>query len=140
VNRAHGYERGDLMLTAFGSLLLTYTRARDLPARTSGARFAAILPDTTKRGAYAMVERLIQATNEATFLSDVSNLPFEVAFGVAGYPWSGDSRDAIVSQSETELQQGGIILSDDRPAIDSDIPAAFRNIDEPLTDPEVSGG
>ncbi|MEX0800256.1 MAG: GGDEF domain-containing protein [Dehalococcoidia bacterium] len=137
VNHSFGYDRGDEMLAAFGGVLLTYTRATDLPARMSGNKFGVILPDTTKRGCYAMVERLIQATAETALLKDVPDFPLEVAFGVAGYPWNGQDRDTIVRQAETDLEGGAVTFAAAGSPGSSDIPAAFRNIENALRDPEV---
>lgn len=129
VNRAHGYSGGDDMLAAFGRLLLGYCRASDLPARMSARRFGIILPDTNKQSAYAIATRLASAIDETPLVEAEPDLPVHVGFGLAGYPWAGDTVDELVAQAEGELERGDA-LSAETP---SDIPAAFRNMG---TDPQ----
>jgi diguanylate cyclase (GGDEF)-like protein len=105
VNRTYGYTEGDQTLAAFGRFLLEFTRATDVPARMGGNKFGIILPDTSKRGAHTMVERLTQALATQMLLEerDLSSAA-SVSFGVSGYPWGGDSVDAIIWQAETKVE------------------------------------
>ncbi len=107
VSHTYGYKLGDRLLAEFGSFLLECTRATDIPASMSGNRFGVILPDTSKRGAYTMLERLIQALASLPLL-EAGQLQSEldVTFGVSGYPWAGDTVDAIVREAETQPAAG----------------------------------
>src|SRR3972149_2217760 len=104
LNDTYGYEAGDQVLAAFGRFLMDCSRASDIPARVSGHKFGVILPDTSKRGAYTMVERLAQSMSTSPLLGD-ARLDGElvVSFGVSGYPWGGDTAGAIIRQAEIEV-------------------------------------
>lgn len=132
VNRTHGYAAGDQMLAAFGRLLLGYCRASDLPARMSARRFGIILPDTDRQSAYAIASRLADAVGETPLVAVEPDLPVHVGFGLAGYPWAGDTADELVCQAEIELERGDALTAE----TPSEIPAAFRNMEsEPETPP-----
>ena len=64
INHTYGYAVGDQLLVAFGQLLMDTTRATDIPARMNGNKFGVILPDTSKRGADTMIERLVRVRRQ----------------------------------------------------------------------------
>lgn len=104
LNDTYGYEVGDQILAAFGRFLMDCTRASDIPARVSGNKFGVILPDTSKRGAYTMVERLAQSLSTASLMGDERlDGALVVSFGVSGYPWGAEGAGAIVRQAEIEM-------------------------------------
>lgn len=134
VNHTYGYAVGDQLLAAFGRFLMELIRATDIPGRVSGNKFGVILPDTSKRGAHTMIERLTYAL-ATTPLTDNPALDsaFVASFGISGYPWGGDSIDAIVRQAETGIAHSNppelAGASSDKEE-NTDIPAAFRRLDE----------
>ena len=104
LNDTYGYEVGDQVLAAFGRFLMDCTRASDIPARVSGNKFGVILPDTSKRGAYTMVERFAQSLSTAALMGDERvDGALVVSFGVSGYPWGAEGAGAIVRQAEIEM-------------------------------------
>ncbi len=124
VNRTYGYAAGDELLGAFGRFLLEFTRATDVPARMSGDKFGIILPDTSKRGAHTMVDRLTQSLAALPLLEERGlSTVVTVSFGVCGYPWAGDTVDAIVRQAETEAGATVERRGEERPV---DIPPSLR--------------
>ena len=134
INHTYGYAVGDRLLAAFGQFLMDMTRATDLPARVSGNKFAIILPDTSKRGAYAMIERLTRSL-ATTSLSEEPGMDaaIVVSFGLSGYPWGSDTVDAIVQQAEAEMSvqpdtsdSDGKVLDQNQDLTDG-IPAVFHN-------------
>ena len=126
INDTYGYQAGDRVLAAFGRLLMDCTRASDIPARISGSKFGVILPDTSKRGAYTMVERFAQSLSTATLTGDERlDGALIVSFGVSGYPWAADTAGAIVRQAETEMDAESDAPAHDTAESDS-VPAAFR--------------
>ncbi len=130
LNDTYGYEIGDQALAAFGRFLMDCTRASDIPARVSGNKFGVILPDTSKRGAYTMVERLAQALSAASLMGDARlDGSLLVSFGVSGYPWSADSPDAIVRQAQIEMDADSNASSASATE-PGEIPAMFRSVAE----------
>ena len=114
------------MLAAFGQFLLEFTRSTDVPARMSGNRFGIILPDTSKRGAHTMVERLTQSLAALAMLEERGlSTAVTVSFGVCGYPWGGDTVDAIVRQAEMTAGVAAEGRGEERPV--EDIPPPFRH-------------
>ncbi len=104
LNDTYGYQVGDQVLAAFGRFLMDCTRASDIPARVSGNKFGVILPDTSKRGAYTMVERFAQSLSTAALMGDERlDGALVVSFGVSGYPWGAEGAGAIVRQAEIEM-------------------------------------
>ncbi len=136
VNRTYGYAVGDQLLVAFGQLLIDATRATDIPARMNGNKFAVILPDTSKRGAYTMIDRLVRSIATTPLMEDAHLEPTLVAsFGVSGYPWSSDTTDVIVQQAESEIAAQSGADSEQGPAID--IPKASRRPGQNDSKPKV---
>jgi diguanylate cyclase (GGDEF)-like protein len=136
VNSTHGYAAGDRLLAQFGEFLMDCSRATDVPGRTSGSRFGVILPDTSKHGAYTMIERLTQALTETELVDEADEGSPVAVFGVAGYPWSGETADEIVRLAEADSMAGSSQAELERTAASPNgdsadqIPAAFRKLDE----------
>jgi len=101
INAEHGQRVGDQVLAEFGRFLLSQTRASDLPARVDGDCFAVILPDTADDSADIMIERLTTALKGRTMFDDgTKTVEVSVSIGVAGYPWSSETLDAILQEAE----------------------------------------
>ena len=131
LNDTYGYEVGDRVLAAFGRFLMDCIRASDIPARVSGNKFGVILPDTSKRGAYTMVERFAQSLSTASLMEDERlDGALVVSFGVSGYPWGAEGVSAIVRQAEIEMDAD---LSS--PETEAGIPADFAPIADGQADP-----
>jgi diguanylate cyclase (GGDEF)-like protein len=133
VNDTHGFAAGDRLLADFGDFLLNFSRVTDVPGRTGGRRFGVILPDTSKQGAYTMIDRLDRALAETRLADEMEDGSPAAVFGVSGYPWGGESLDEIVRQAEEELRLAAASLQTQPSANGNsadDIPEAFRKLDE----------
>ena len=134
INKTHGYTAGDRALASFGQYLLDHTRATDVPARVGGDEFAIILPDTSKRGANTMMERLVTGLDKDPLVDeDDITMRVTTSLGMSGYPWGGDTLDAIMHQAEAELRSEKearrgtpSALERDRDGRGSTVPAIFR--------------
>ncbi len=101
INHTFGIAAGDRLLATIGRLLLEHLRATDIPGRMSGSRFSVILPDTSKRGAYVMIERLTNALADTPLMDDAEQgTEVVVSFSMSGYPWGGDTVDDLVREAE----------------------------------------
>ncbi|HEU4759209.1 MAG TPA: GGDEF domain-containing protein [Dehalococcoidia bacterium] len=99
-NDKYGFEAGDKVLANFGRYLLDHTRATDIPARIGSDEFAVILPDTSKRGASTMVDRLLKGLDKEPLVEEQGlTLRVSAALGMSGYPWGGETVDAIVQDA-----------------------------------------
>ena len=139
INHTYGYAVGDRLLAAFGQLLMDMTRATDLPARVSGNKFAIILPHTSKRGAFTMIERLTRSLTTAPLAEERGvDTVIVASFGLSGYPWGGETVDAIVQQAEIEMVAGSesgaasadATVHNSNQGAAEDVPAVFRQLDE----------
>ncbi len=102
----------------------------------TGNKFGVILPDTSKRGAYTMIERLDRSIATTPLTEDAKLEPAIVAsFGVSGYPWGSDTIDAIVQQAENEIAAQSGPDSEQGPAMD--LPKASRRPGHNVFKPKV---
>ena len=136
INHTYGYAVGDQLLVAFGQLLMDTTRATDIPARMNGNKFGVILPDTSRRGADTMIERLVRSIATTLSMEDAGLESVIVAsFGVSGYPWGSDTKDAIVQQAESEIAAQSGPDNEKVPAMD--IPRVSGHPGQNVSKPKV---
>jgi diguanylate cyclase (GGDEF)-like protein len=143
VNDAYGHLAGDKALAGFGRFLLNQTRGSDVPARIGGDEFAIILPDTSENAAQVAVRRLTEALATADLIDDDDLvLHLTASVGVGGYPWGGDTVDAIIQQADASMyadkrarrtERAGVHL--ERPG-NGTVPALFRKNGESQTTAE----
>ena len=65
VNDQHGHQAGDHVLSATARLLQCSVRSSDIVARYGGEEFVLAFPDTDRRTAHAICERVVQACRRA---------------------------------------------------------------------------
>ena len=100
LNEAYGYATGDRMIRQVGDIMGLLLRGEDLTARYSGARFAAILPDTTPQEAEAAISRILAVIRFTEFsVPEISGpIQVDITSGVAGFQ-PGDDAKSLVSRS-----------------------------------------
>ncbi len=81
-NDTHGHDQGDRVLQAVAATLRGALRNQDYPCRYGGEEFVAILPNTSKAGAYSLAERLRKDVERTI----VDGLRVTISIGVAEYP------------------------------------------------------
>jgi diguanylate cyclase (GGDEF)-like protein len=67
VNDRFGHAAGDRLIRSIAEVVKTTIRATDLAARYGGEEFAILLPETDRRGAMEVSEKLRRAVEEAVF-------------------------------------------------------------------------
>jgi diguanylate cyclase (GGDEF)-like protein len=137
INSIYGYRTGDDVLAAFGGFVLGCIRGSDVPARIGSDEFAIILPDTPEGAAGMLMDRLMQRLAEADLMQDHDlSLQVSASFGVSGYPWGGQTVDAIVqaalgsmraNQRARHIQSG---FQEEAPA-ENGIPSIFLRDADP---------
>lgn len=139
INGMWGHRTGDRILKEFGNFLPGQIRASDVPARLGGDEFAIILPDTSESAVGVMMDR-IQKALEDTYLIDDGELTLRLtaAVGSSGFPWGGNTADAIMLLANASLQankdfrkQAATTAPETAPIPTADIPAAYGKIDGP---------
>jgi len=86
VNDTYGHAAGDKVLKSFAQLLKHRMRKSDIVVRYGGEEFIAILPNTDKEMAHAVIEtirNLVKSMN--IVLDDNNNLNITVSAGIAQY-------------------------------------------------------
>jgi diguanylate cyclase (GGDEF)-like protein len=104
INDEHGHQVGDGVLANLGRTIAAHTRSRDVPARLGGDEFGIVMPNTDKRGAFALARRL-WAELEATpmFEEGAKVLKVTLSIGLAGYPWGGESVEELIQWADADM-------------------------------------
>jgi diguanylate cyclase (GGDEF)-like protein len=100
VNDRLGHEHGDDVLTAIGATLAGGVRASDFIARYGGQAFIVLTPDTDRRGAVELAEKLRRDVEELS-LPRVGRIT--ASFGVASLPEDAAAGDGLVRHAERAL-------------------------------------
>jgi len=108
VNDKHGHQAGDSVLRAVGALLLSSSRAFDLPCRYGGDEFAVILPSADGDQAYVLATRLQAALRERCARTHPDVLPAAVTFtiGIATFPDDAQNPDGLIKIADNRLYEG----------------------------------
>jgi len=104
VNDEHGHHAGDLLLTAFGSLLREHLRGSDLAFRYGGEEFCLLMPHTPAASAQAKVEHLLALWRQQVFELDSGRLQ-ELSFsaGVADTAHAAMTPDQLLRAADERL-------------------------------------
>lgn len=104
INDEYGHSVGDIIIANLAKVIEKHTRASDVPARLGGDEFAILMPDTDKRGAFALAER---------FWEDLERVPMyeheglrvmlNVSIGVSGFPWGGEDIDEMIHWADADM-------------------------------------
>jgi diguanylate cyclase (GGDEF)-like protein len=107
INDAFGHITGDRVLKRFTTLCKQVTRASDILARYGGEEFVIFLPETTRRNAYSVAERLRQKVASTPVLDGEESIYMTVSIGVASYdPLSpAVSLDVLLGRADQSLYQ-----------------------------------
>jgi diguanylate cyclase (GGDEF)-like protein len=104
INDEYGHAVGDIVITNLARVINKHIRNNDVPARMGGDEFAVLMPDTDKRGAYALAQRLWEELEEIPMYEHEGlRLLLNVSIGVSGYPWGGEDVDEMMHWADADM-------------------------------------
>lgn len=106
VNDTYGHLVGDVVLKDIGRIIRENIREIDLACRYGGEEFAAMLPETSKEGAFVVAERIRKRTGEHIFRAYDERLRLTVSLGVAAYPEDSSNQPGLIEAADQALYKG----------------------------------
>jgi diguanylate cyclase (GGDEF)-like protein len=109
INDTHGHQAGDLVLRDVAALLTRGLREVDTAARFGGEEFIVLLPETTRRGAEQVAQRLRRSVELAHFFTAAHGSAgrqlesVTISIGVALFPAEVGSQRALLEASDAAL-------------------------------------
>jgi diguanylate cyclase (GGDEF)-like protein len=100
VNDRSGHRVGDVALQRVARLMCDAKRQIDGAARVEGEEFALVVPDTGRKEAFALAERLRLAVREE-FAGDLT--PLTISFGLSVYPEHGETAASLLHAADQAL-------------------------------------
>lgn len=100
VNDTHGHCVGDEVLREFAAVLAGTIRAVDVAARFGGEEFAVLMPETNRKGAIILAERLLDRIREHRFAKD---LRISFSGGIATFPEDGTTTECLIKKADEGL-------------------------------------
>ncbi len=104
INDEYGHAVGDIIIANLAKVIDKHIRNNDVPARLGGDEFAVLMPDTDKRGAYALAQRLWEELEETPMYEHEGlRVLLSVSIGVSGYPWGGEDIDEMMHWADADM-------------------------------------
>lgn len=86
INDTYGHQQGDVILKGVSAAIKRCVRDIDLLARYGGEEFSILLPETPKKNAMVVAERIREAISSTEFYVDGKKLEVRASLGVSGHP------------------------------------------------------
>ena len=104
INDEYGHRVGDAILANLGKVIAKHIRSRDVAARLGGDEFGVVMPDTDKRGAFSLAQRLWEELERTPmFEEDSRRVMVSVSIGVSGFPWGGEDVDEMMHWADADM-------------------------------------
>ncbi len=104
VNDKHGHLMGSKTLKEVAELLIQNTRNIDMVCRYGGDEFVILMPETSKKNALLVANKLRNAVKNKQFLADEGiNYRLTSSFGVACFPDDAKSKDELIEMADTAM-------------------------------------
>ena len=104
INDTYGHLTGDLILKHLASTLQDTVRKIDIPARYGGEEFVVILPETDKKDACIIAERIRKNVSQIEVkIDDTRTLSPTVSIGIAQYTTDGQEAKDLINAADTAL-------------------------------------
>ena len=104
INDTYGHLTGDTILKRLAVVLQETVRKIDVPARYGGEEFVVILPETDKKEACVIAERIRKNVAQIVVKIDENeNLSPTISMGVAQYTTDGQEAKELINAADTAL-------------------------------------
>ncbi len=104
LNDVHGHTFGDEALKTIAASIFSVLRGGDIFARCGGDEFIILLPDTDRKRARIVAERLLYAIQNTRLPSQELSLTILTAsIGVVTYPYDGTSSRELLNKVDEEM-------------------------------------
>ena len=104
VNDEYGHNVGDVILVSLARVITKHTRNSDVPARLGGDEFGVVMPNTDKRGAFALARRLWAELEETPMYEEGgTRVMVNISIGVSGFPWGGEDIDEMMHWADADM-------------------------------------
>jgi len=103
LNDLHGHLAGDKMLQQTGKIFAQGKRLVDIAARYGGDEFVMLLPDTSKKEARVVADRIRQAVSEEVLTVEGRAVSLTVSAGIASYPDDGAKGEELFACADNAL-------------------------------------
>jgi diguanylate cyclase (GGDEF)-like protein len=87
-NDTYGHMEGNIVLKQIAHIIIDSVRISDIPCRYGGEEFTLILPQTKKDGAFILTEKIRDAVEKETFITQVT-----ISGGIAEFPGDTEKTD-----------------------------------------------
>ncbi len=106
VNDRYGHLLGSKLLKEVAQLILRNIRTIDMACRYGGDEFVILLPETSKKNAFVVAEKLRLSMNETEFLREEGiNLHLTASFGVASFPRDAKSKEDLIQMADHAMYE-----------------------------------
>ena len=102
-NDTHGHQAGNVALQHLARILDSTVRETDIVARYGGEEFALILPETTKRLAHEMAERVRSNIEASPVIIGGNHHRVTVSLGVATFPRDSHTWNSLIECADKAL-------------------------------------
>ncbi len=128
VNDEFGHQVGNMVLEQLAGLIAQKVRTCDVFGRVGGDEFLVVLPQTDRREAYVLGERLREAVESYVLeVADERAIDFvRVSIGVAAFPVNGETMDNVITAADNAVyeakKEGGNRVAMAEEFVSSDLP------------------
>ncbi len=106
-NDTLGHQAGDTILKSLALLIKNQSRKMDYVCRYGGEEFAILLPQTEKKEAFLIAERIRNDIQKYHFINEdvLPNKQLTASLGLASFPEDGQSPSELISRCDKALYQ-----------------------------------
>ena len=104
INDVHGHLCGSKLLTEIAGVIKNTLRQVDIAFRYGGDEFVVIMPQTSKKNAVLVANKLRDSFRKTAFLKEENiNCTMTASFGVATYPDDAKSKEDLIQHSDKAM-------------------------------------